>query len=196
MDPIQTIGTVLKPKGDYERDAIHIAIMPVIVEEDYASPGDEVKFAPDSKDTVRRVTNYGEKGIGIIDPYIHRHGAIRKGDKVWLFLHPNSVTGMRHHWKHPGIDDRKIVTNQSELWLHNFADRYGMNFDDMIRIAKEGLDTDEGGGDWITANAVDVHSAKDLDDGDYDLFWTHMEAFTNLKFDEKHRSRVGWSCSC
>jgi hypothetical protein len=196
MDTIQTIGSTLKKEGDYERDAIHIAIMPVIVDDDYMAPGSEVKFVPGSKDTVRCVTNYSEQGIGIIDPYINRfNGVLRKGDKVWLFLRPNSVTGMRHHWKHPGIDDQEVITNQSEIWLLNFADRYGMAFDEMVQIAKDGTDNAEGG-DCIVANAVDIHSAEDLDAGDYDLFWTHMEAFTNMKFDDAHRKRVGWSCTC
>lgn len=42
MDPIKTIGKPLT--GHEERDAIHIAIMPVVTAEDYMRPGESVSF--------------------------------------------------------------------------------------------------------------------------------------------------------
>ena len=86
-DPIKTIGR--QPEADAQRDAIHVAIMPVICG-DFLSPGARVQFAPGSKDTVIAVpgAEYHENYLGVIDPFL---GLVAtKGARVWLFLKPGN----------------------------------------------------------------------------------------------------------
>lgn len=186
MDPLSTIGKTLNKKNHPKRDAIHIAIVPVILDDGYFSPGIKVKLAPQGGGVVRPVTCYDEKGIGILDPY--HEGRFKKGDVVWCFMHPNSTRGIRHDWSNPDVDEFKPACNKHELWLKNFADRYGMNFERMIRIARK---PEVVGGeiqDWIIANAVDLHNRKELDKGDEDLFWSHLEKFTGDVFTKNTRN--------
>ena len=72
-------------------------------------------------------------------------------------------------------------------WLMDFADRWQLIYDDMIAEAMRG--------GTITANGVDLHSAAELGP-DHDLFWKHLQELTGECFDEAHRKRFVWSCSC
>ena len=185
QDPIKTIGTVLQ--GEHERDAIHVAIMPVQVQ-GQAMSGDSVKFV--GPHTVTRCT-IGER-VGIIDPFLGV--VVSHGDHVWLFLPPGSITSLRHDWTCPDVDAPPIPSEAKTdhlQWLQAFAHRWGFDFHDMIAVA-----TDEDAGvDYIVAHGVDLHDASELGE-DHDLFWYHLEGYTGKTFGPAHRGRVGWSCSC
>jgi hypothetical protein len=92
------------------RDAIHVAVLPVCAETSLV-PGQHVGFTGEKVDGVREVGPVADgprglqnrRGIGIVDPYLTV--AIRKGARFYCFLYPGSVSGMRHHWAHPDIDD-------------------------------------------------------------------------------------------
>lgn len=190
MDPIKTLGTFLT--GGEERDAIHIAVLPVTAGEDLR-PGDPVTLAYGTSDIVIGASDdYGvNPSIGIVDPFLAKDFAtcrVTKGTRFWLFLHPNTVTGMRHHWQHPAIDNPPKPQNDSELWLHQFAQRWGFNYDELLHAAVSG-------GDYVVAHGRDLHSADELG-ADYDLFWQHLALFTGRTFDEPHRAKVSWSCTC
>lgn len=182
-DPIKTLGQVLT--GNEERDAIHIAIIPVVLAKDM-QPGQQADLVYGTLNQVKPAV--GDKGLGIIDPYIQAYG-VRKGLKVWLFLNPNTVTGMRHHWKHPAFDERKSPKNEHEGWLREFADEWNFDYDNMIEEAqsKDG---------YVVARDIDLHSRDELAPGDETLFWYHIEQLTGFKADESHKESFGWSCSC
>lgn len=184
-EPIESIGQILE--GDYERDAIHIAVMPVILDEDLR-PGCPLRIV---FGTENHVVDAYTGGVGILDPFLRGY-EIRKGSKCWMFLYPNSITGLRHNWHHPLID--KPITNMSEAekWLRNFASRWNFNYDEMIAAATNRDDDDH---HYVTAGGIDLHSAGELGE-DHDLFWEHLEKLTNEQFDEHHRNSFIWSCSC
>jgi hypothetical protein len=184
-----TIGKLLK--GEFERDAIHIAVLPVICDDEYLSPGDSIGLIYGSTERVKyRDSRNGS--IGVVDPYL-REG-VRKGEKFWMFINPNTITGLRHQWHHPVIDaSQPAPLNGSEVWLRQFADRWNFDYDEMIATASiEGIDNDY---NFITAQGVDLHSREELGE-DHDLFWQHLEALTGKKFDIGHRMNLHWSCSC
>ena len=187
MDPIKTIGQILSDKED-RRDAIHIAIMPVICDEDcYA--GDAVMFVYGSRELVKR-TQEGQDSIGLIDPFLKKdHFRIPKGSKVWMFLHPGTVTGMRHQWIHPEVDTPVIIKGESETWLRRFADKWNFDYNQMVSEAQE-----DGG--YVVARGKDLHSASELEPGDESAFWHHLECLTGKQFEIEHREKFGWSCSC
>lgn len=179
------------------RDAIHIAVLPVEAGEDLRR-GQYVKLSPG---TGRAVKAGPADALGIADPFL-TDGA-GEGERFWLFLTPNTITGMRHHWQHPAVDGLETVAAPrpsrayAQEWLQAFAGRWGMNYDSMISIATEApADGDGDPLEWIIAHDRDLHGADELDPGEHEEFWRCLEALTGRTFDAVHRARVGWSCSC
>lgn len=84
-----------EPAGDARRDAVHIAVAPVIA--GYRlSPGECVGPVYDG-------TQFGtcKKPIGIVDPFLTAD--VLPGQRFWLFLYPGTITGLRHVWSHPAF---------------------------------------------------------------------------------------------
>lgn len=121
MDPIKTLGTILK--GHEQRDAIHIAILPATAGEKLWR-GQSVTLAYGTSDmAISSREDYGLiEPIGIVDPFLKDD--VKVGERFWIFLSPNSVTGMRHHWEHPLVDHPQPVTSESEKWLRAFSERW------------------------------------------------------------------------
>ncbi|MCA9067276.1 MAG: hypothetical protein KDA84_00025 [Planctomycetaceae bacterium] len=82
--------------GETRRDAIHIAVAPVTAVCDL-EPGQDIGFVRGNRESVGPCEN----PIGIVDPFLK--DTIKAGQRFWLFLYPNTVTGMRHFWKHPAF---------------------------------------------------------------------------------------------
>lgn len=210
------LGQLIK-EGDPARDAIHVACCPVIAGEPL-NVSDELKFLYGSKEIVlrHRGSDYGDEEpiVGFPDPFLRLRpyperydyrdetvifpDRIRKGDRFWMFLLPGTATGLRHHYYHPLLDGPRTCTNEHEIWLRRFSQFWGFNYDEMLRIAIQNHNNDDDDGDfddYIVANGVDLHSPGDLGD-DLRLFWEHIEGLTGQQFDQQHRDKVGWSCSC
>lgn len=106
-----------------ERDAIHVAVAPVEAA-GFLKAGQHVGLR-DGK----AIWMPPGDGLGIVDPYLTKD--VNPGERFWLFLYPNTVTGMRHHWAHPafGRDDVAAQKNEtpkqaiSRAWLTDFAKR-------------------------------------------------------------------------
>jgi hypothetical protein len=84
--------------GNEGRDAIHIAIAPVVAGEDLES-GRDIEFSEEGNPVV--VSAFIGEGIGIVDPYLPRN--VKKGERFYMFLYPNTVTSLRHVWTHPAF---------------------------------------------------------------------------------------------
>jgi hypothetical protein len=110
------------PARDAGRDAVHIAILPVVAYEPL-NPGDHVSIVPDytvggtsDSPAVRR----GGKTIGIIDPF--KKGLVPTHNLCWLLLYPNTITSLRHHWTHPDLPaELSASVEDSEKWLREYA---------------------------------------------------------------------------
>ncbi len=189
--------TKILTENDFaERDAIHVAVIPVICGEDYMQPGEKVKLKFNDTNIIIPLHNNNDKDyVGVISPFLfdEKYGSINKGDKVYLILKPNSVTEMRHHWKCPSVDNIKKDVGDAEKWLRNFAEEWRFDYSEMIEAA-----TNRNQGEWgnyITAHGKDLHSVGELGE-DYLIFWEKIEELTGEKFDEEHKEKVTFSCSC
>jgi hypothetical protein len=105
MKEVPNIGELCDP-GDNRRDAIHVAVVPVKVWHDM-EPGDHVMLDETCRPSDPEV--YGclmndPKAIGIIDPFLKK--PVKAGERCWLFLYPNTITGLRHVWTHPAFKAR------------------------------------------------------------------------------------------
>lgn len=76
------------------RDAIHIAMAPVVAAE-RLQPGQHIGLLDDGRACA------SDKPIGIVDPFLV--DAVLPGHRLWLFLYPGTVTSLRHDWTHPAF---------------------------------------------------------------------------------------------
>lgn len=91
-DALDTLGFLISEKE--QRDAIHLAVEPVIAGEDLA-PGEHIRIE-------NGVAVSGGDTIGIVDPFIT--DIVAKGSRFWLVIYPRMITSLRHVWTHPAFD--------------------------------------------------------------------------------------------
>lgn len=101
MKDTPNIGHLVED-GERRRDAIHIAVAPVTASQDL-DPGDHVALVAGTDETV--YWDNGEGPTGIVDPFLTN--TVKKGQRFWLFLYPNTITGLRHIWTHPAFTTSK-----------------------------------------------------------------------------------------
>lgn len=188
-DTLDTIGKKLN--GDERRDAVHFAVAPVRVE-GFLRAGEKVKFVAGSTDTVEAWDYDDKPPVGVIDPFIDSY--VTKGDRCWLFLFPNSITGLRHEWTHPAFDkipqeaaaptQGETAKEYSERWLREFAQRYRGDYDDMIA----GIAIGRG-----------AFFGDDLEYSDFrpgSEFWKHVSLVTGKTFTEDQIESTPFRCAC
>lgn len=183
-DTQSLIGKLIS--GHQERDAIHIAVAPMIAGE-YLRPGDHVSVEGG------RAHQVG-KQVGIVDPFLQM--PVSEGAAFWLFLYPNTITSLRHNWAHPAfatvaakVDDNKEV---SRAWMTKWAvehmgyDYYGDSNDDRLSPERALDKAIEAGTDMSVGPYED---ARDHIDNEW---WSHWEAITG----KRGKRDDYFSCSC
>jgi len=168
-----TIGKLAH--ADAERDAIHVAIAPVVAGEPLP-PGTHVGFLENGK------VGCCKKPIGIVDPFLDVR-CVLPDQRFYLFLYPNTVTGMRHHWSHPSfvVTEARQDCSGSRAWLENFADQYHISLAELIERANAYLDHSEY---WVEGDRFEGEHVPDE-------FWIHFAAVTG-----KTGEGNFFSCSC
>lgn len=108
-----TVGQILTQEA--QRDAVHFALAPLeALEQCYR--GQAVRLAATDPTKFRGCDYNDRKCIGIVDPFLPVDADIEKGTRCWIFLKPNTITGLRHTWDHPYFPDPKPpVENTSSL---------------------------------------------------------------------------------
>lgn len=88
-------------KATDHRDAIHVAVAPVIAGE-FLDPGADVWV----KNGVAYMAGKpdGMRWVGIADPFMPE--GIKEGERFWLLMYPNTVSSLRHVWTHPAFEPR------------------------------------------------------------------------------------------
>lgn len=162
-----------------QRDAIHIAVAPVIAAE-AMEPGQHIQLNHEGK------ACSGKEPIGIVDPLLRTD--VMPGEQFWLWLYPKTVTNLRHDWSHPVMDKVVAGKAEAEKRLRAFAARYEADFDEVVSGAAE-----SGGG--FTTSGITIQGWDELDDGGAE-FWKQLEIFTGRKFSKKHREDTYISCTC
>jgi hypothetical protein len=170
------IGQIL-PTEQF-RDAIHVAIAPVIAGEKLGA-GDHVGLLPDGK-----VGQLLAHTIGIVDPFLRK--VVHPGERFWLFLYPNTVTSLRHEWIHPAFDAQTSpLVSDSKKWLRDYANDINTTYKKLMDGAKNFIECGEylcegGNFEGVSTN---------------ENFWHHYEIVTGETVPENQKQSF-FSCSC
>lgn len=198
------LGALLTEIG--ERDAIHVAIIPVIAAT-RLYPGSPVMIDTDTM-TARGSSPDIKAVRAIADPFLE--AIIEQGEMFYACLPPNTVTGMRHHWEHPSFTEKSAETKrqkpskeESLKWLEDFCKTADCPSLDILLKAATGQELPNPypeyydcacqvwshGGDesYLHFNGRDAHGEIP------DEFWGHVENYTGLKCPERPKY---FSCSC
>jgi hypothetical protein len=165
-----------------QRDAIHIAVAPVIAATKLKA-GDHIGLVAGDHETV----GPSAAPIGIVDPFLK--GSVQKGQRFWMFLYPNTITALKHVWAHPAFIDaepQRDPKGDSEAWLRHFADEVGADYHEMMQVAESHCG--DGWGDYL------IEGGRWEGQSTPDEFWTHFAAVTGKT--PKGGVRGIFSCSC
>jgi hypothetical protein len=166
------------------RDAIHMAVTPAVAAE-FLSPGEHVGRMNDG------TFSTNAKALGIVDPFLLE--GVDKGETFWLFLYPQTITGLTHVWTHPAFEDVAAIPSEtphvgeivarSRRWMTDFAARYGRSMTAMLEAA----DDYERYGEYLTGGSEM--------EGEYvpQEFWSH---YTILTGRVPSRADNFFSCAC
>lgn len=110
-----------KPKSNESRDAVHVAVAPTVAASRLA-PGDWVALTFQGT----AVHSTPEAGVGVVDPFLKE--SLLPGDRFWLFMRPNTVSGLRHDWDHPAFPAKPNLISPwvSEKWLTEWGEAHGL----------------------------------------------------------------------
>ena len=171
-----TLGKLLS--GPSERDAIHVAVIPMIASE-MLRPAQRIGVISDG------IAGPSVKITGIVDPYLT--DVVPKGSAFWMCLLPGTVTGMRHHWIHPDFSGPvEPVASESVAYLRQEAELRGLSYDQLMEYVAE----------FVTTGRNIAHGGRFEGQGIYDdEFWPHYEAVTGKKVEDCDRGSV-FSCTC
>lgn len=166
------------PKPDQKRDAVHIAVIPIVAGETLR-PGQHVGMKDEKAVPMRNLDPDAPLlWLGVVDPFLMRD--VGEGESFWLFLNPGTITGLRHEWTHPAFS-LAVVTSRE--WLQEYADLYRIDYESLIKGVVSGdggcFGTD-GGPQWTRTPE----------------FWAHVENVTGRKFSEDHRETTRFFCAC
>lgn len=169
MSDALNLGKIIA--GEAQRDAIHIAVAPVVATE-RVHPGQRVNANGGP----------GQPHVGIVDPFLDRAAMV--GDRFWLFLFPNTVTSLRHDWVHPAFDNERT---EAEKWLRAYAAKMNCYDDAETAFASliDGLRTKD-----LTAHGSDLYGPPD----DAEELRRYAEIYLGAPIGDW--SQFSFSCSC
>lgn len=190
------VGEILKE--DQPRDAIHIAVACVVAGEKLL-PSQPIGFGAvygDEQPSNTVLACERAMSVGIVDPFLINR--IEKGERFYMFLHPNTITSLRHNWSHPAFNDdhrnHQDVASSKE-WLMDYCSGHDCPDYDTIIAAAEGKDVSNGDayysayidGDYFHVGGQDAHGSIPPE------FWDHVEIIIGRKLPNRPSS---FSCSC
>ena len=177
---------------EVERDAIHIALVPVRATETLR-PGQHIGLQPGSELFVGK----GFKPhIGIVDPFLKK--SVKKDDIFYMCLYQNTVTGMRHHWLHPSFSEApKVievakVKTEEELLKEEFkdiAEKADQSYNRFYNAFEDYVDYND------YCYSGDNESYKNLSEIDRNRAWEIFELLSGKPAPKDYRP-IPFSCSC
>lgn len=138
------------------------------------APGEHVGIVRDG------VAGKCEPFVGIADPFLKEN--VKEGQKFWLVLYPKTVTGIRHHWKHPLFQDNPEDEKDSREWITAFAERWDYSFDKFMAGAREYIEK--------ASELDDNWKQLEVPDEEWAAFWEHFHTLTGLSIGDREKEFV------
>ena len=173
-------------EGTQHRDAIHIAVAPVVATTTLY-PGQDIGFV--EKGDTQKVGKSAHP-IGIVDPFLKQ--PVYAGMRLWMFLYPYTITSLRHDWTHPAFTAAAAPhpdRAESERWLRNYAVRVN-TYDDPDRAYQRLIDGLRAGA--MLSHGTTIYSVDDIDDAEE--LRRHAEIVLGRPIDAWEN--FTFSCSC
>lgn len=168
-DTQNSIGHVLDGRG-WQRDAIHIAVLPAVAKE-RLEPGQRIAIDNEHMATGVLNINYPD-AVAIVDPFLRF--PVQEGIRFWAFMLPNTITNLRHHWTHPRIAES--AGEDSELmWAKQFANSAGRSYEVLLEDCRHFAQFGE------TMSTGQDESWSGLPIVDWERWWAHVEKVTGVK---------------
>jgi len=182
-------------ESEQHRDAIHVAVAPVVAAEKLY-PGQDIGFTEDSTVFVERC----DKPIGIVDPYLK--SPVYPDQSFWMFLYPETITSLRHEWTHPAFEAKseplpvKQVDSPSrsdaEQWMRDFAEQASVTFDEAIQAGKNAVVH----GDYLIQDGFESARNAILSGDNLTKYWDAFQIITGMTVTAEDREHYVFSCSC
>lgn len=166
------IGKLLTEEA--HRDAIHIAVAPVVAKVALA-PGQHVGLWSDDYNYALPSVN----PIGIVDPFLAQ--GVAAGERFFLFLYPNTITSLRHEWAHPAF-----AASPSVDWLKAFAEEYATTYEALMEGVRDG---------YVCFGRTSGPEAMNDPDTKVE-FWSHYEAVVGMRVPTQRKADVHFRCAC
>jgi len=178
------IGRLLPEKT--ETDAIHIAVAPLRAACDL-TPGQHVGLTPEG------TMGPSNHPLGIVDPFLREN--LYQGQLAYLFLYPNTVTGLRHVWTHPAFieSDEALKIEHARTYVTRIAQICGRTYEAMIEIC---TDYAEDESEFLMDN---TERYKQVSCEEWAEFWDHFFVLTEIrrsKIDPVWDLGAPFTCSC
>lgn len=201
-DALETLGMIIG--DDEKRDAIHLAVEPVIAGA-RLYPGQDIGLQ-DGKAMPAAVGKAiaGVDALGIVDPFLKE--PVNAGERFWLVVYPRQIQSLRHVWSHPAFADEvgtpaPMTKESSEKWLREWVrDADCPKYETVMDALKTVLN----GGVW-SLNDDEVYCRLDEEylffggiDAHDDIppeFWDHVEVVLGVTIPKEKRAE-SFSCSC
>jgi hypothetical protein len=172
------LGQLVEP--GHERDAIHIAVIPATAGETL-KPGQHVGPVPETE-TIKTSELYLH--IGIVDPFLKQK--VLSGQQHWLFLYPDTITDMRHHWSHPSFPP-STSTGKKGMHIQQIADRIGKTYEQLLADMTE-FATNK----YYISNGDDERYSE-ISSELWEKAWAEFSTITGI---EEDRTWAPYRCSC
>ncbi len=193
-DALATLGTILT--GNEKRDAIHLAVIPVVAGQTLAA-GADVYIGADGKAYHLQMVSKAYNYVGIVDPFLVSEDdqlPVKAGDRFWLVIYPRKITSLRHVWEHPAFPDEESTVARSaesissaQMRLESVAREAGYDdLDELLRVIDE-----ESKYGYISA-AFGHEPDTRLDEH----FWRDWSIVTGKPVPDPDTRASYFSCSC
>lgn len=178
------------PQG---RDAVHIAIAPVIAAQRLWH-FDVIGFLPGSTDQVVKATD-AIPALGIVDPFLPAGIVIKPGERFFMFLYPQTITGLRHVWTHPAFPAEGAIApppatedpvEASRRWIAQLAAKIDQTPNRLMDAAAKYANED----DYTYDN---TEAYKDHWEA-FPEFWKHWAVVTGKEIPKD--ASCPFTCSC
>jgi hypothetical protein len=160
-----------------KRDAIHVAVAPVISFETL-QPGQRIGLTGENV-----VSAKAAKTSGIVDPFLT--APVQPRERFWMFLDPGSIKSLRHEWAHP---DFSMTEAQARAVVVEIAAELHIPVEQLMGAAQR----------WLDSESYEVQrgaeSWRDEFPEHAERFWEAWEAIYHVKVEEK--KATFFSCSC